>query len=497
MASDQQFNRLRDAYGEARLSRRQFVQGALALGLSTSGAAVLLTSCHSKKKLAAPPKRLSGRVQILVGFNGGNSAAERQVEQVLAQTFIQAHPQVGIDIVRAASSATAETQLTTLIGRGSPPDVVLGIGQGALSRLVDRSTWLDLRPLLDRDGITLDRFMTETRAAASLTSYYGSTSKTVAGIPVGVHDHALAYNVDLFTRAGLAPPPDSWSDASWTVEGTFLTAAQTLTRDVGGRHPGQAGFDANRITQFGIARLRPQQIFYALGGHAYDARTRRALFSAAPSVAGAQLASDLVNRHHVQPSPAQLAKLGPTAETGIEERTAWRAGKLAMIDLCSCEINTPFGSQVPFRWKAGALPATPTGRLGSREIDLGAIVAASKSHDLAWEFLKFLAVDPVNEGEFAYQGLGAIPAMSTNVDAFVQGVAQTPGVDARPWIAGLESSSSENDAWIPAMAEVQTLMTAALDQVVGGSPASEVMPLLQQHAQAKIDAWFQTHKLPH
>src|ERR1700722_16576356 len=187
------------AYRDGRVTRRQFVEGALKLGLSATAAGTLLAACHGSSHKAAPAK-LQGRVQILVGFAGGNTAPQRQVQQALAQAFIAAHPQVGIDFLRATSAATATTQLSALVARGSAPDIVLGIDLADVSRLVDQHMWLDLHPLFSRDGVSTKAFASQATAALALPNYYGGT-KAIPGVVVGVHDHALAYNVEPFSRA--------------------------------------------------------------------------------------------------------------------------------------------------------------------------------------------------------------------------------------------------------------------------------------------------------
>jgi multiple sugar transport system substrate-binding protein len=464
------------------------------LGLSVAGTAGLLSACHSSTHKTAP-KKLSGRVQILVGFDGGNTAPERQVQQTLAEAFIAAHPQVGIDFLRATSATAAATQLQVLASRGSAPDIVLGIGLGDVARFVDRHLWLDLRPLMKRDGISTNAFSSQAVSGAAMTSYYGG-SKVIPGLPVGIHDHALAYNVDLFAKGGLPAPPASWTDGSWNYASTFLQAAQTLTVDAAGKHASQPGFDPSMVVRFGAGRIQPETIFFSFGGQMYNGSQRRARFDTPAAIQGAQFAGDLMSRYHVLPSATDIAKLGDTGGQGDDEMAAWRAGKLAMIDMCSCEINTPFGTKVPFAWKAAALPAGPARRFGFLDVSLGAIVAAGTHHDVAWEVLKYMAVDPVREATLAYRGFGAMPALTANAAAFTQGTKQAAGVDPAVWTAGLGSASTENDSWMPAFTDVHTLFSGAIARIAGGTSAATVMPQLQQQAQARIDAWFTANKLP-
>jgi hypothetical protein len=70
-------------------------------------------------------------------------------------------------------------------------------------------------------------------------------------------------------------------------------------------------------------------------------------------------------------------------------------------------------------------------------------------------------------------------------------------VDPAVWLAGLPNASTESATWMPAFADIQTLFNAALDQIAGGTSATAVMPQLQGQAQAKIDAWFKSNRLPH
>jgi hypothetical protein len=127
---------------------------------------------------------------------------------------------------------------------------------------------------------------------------------------------------------------------------------------------------------------------------------------------------------------------------------------------------------------------------------LGAIVAASANHDLAWEVLKFFAVEPAHERELSYRGFGFMAGLTANRDAFAQGIKQAAGVDPAVWVAGLPYASAENDAWVPAFADVHNLVSAAFGQIVGGADPATVMPRLRQQAQAKIDAWFKANQLP-
>jgi len=268
------------AYLDGRLTRRQLIVGALRLGLSVSGAAALLDACGSGNSgvqgssgTKAASGRLSGTVQVLVGFGGGNQPNQVMVQQALAQAFMRTHSDVTVNFLRVTgSSSNAATKLTTLIAGGAAPDIAIPVGVYGISLFVDQGVWLDLAPFLSRDGISLTHFLPAALSAVHVPNYFGQNSSVVIGMPTGVNDHALAFNEELFSKAGVAPPPSSWTDASWTLEpgGKMLESAIALTHDSKGRNPGQAGFDPSSIVQFGLANFFREAVYYDFGGHIYD-----------------------------------------------------------------------------------------------------------------------------------------------------------------------------------------------------------------------------------
>lgn len=505
-----------DRFRDGQISRREFVTGALKLGLSVSAAGALLAACGSKgattstttsttnlgSSTTSPPKALTGTVQVLVGFGTGNSPTQVTVQQALANAFMRQNPGVSIQFLRiTGGSSNAGTKLTTLIAGGNlGPTIAIPVGVYGTSLFVDQGVWLDLEPYFSRDGISLDQFLPNTFDASRVTNYYGANSNKIIGVPVGVNDHALAYNEELFSKAGVTPPPLSWTDPSWTLGpgGKVVETATALTLDNKGRHPGEAGFDPNAVVQFGLGNFFRETVFYDFGGHLYDSSTRTAQFGAPDSVAGIAFAADLVNKYHVEPTTAQLAVLGAAAGAGGDQAAAaWRAGKLAMIDMCTCNLKTDYTDKLPFSFKVAAMPTGPKRRFCFLNLDLGSIVAPSHSHDLSWEVLKYLTVDPVPEAQFAYQSDGAIPPLKTNSGDFATGVTRGyPGVNPSGWLDGLGYASEENEEWLPAFAQVNDLDGQAFDAIIAGAPAAPAMAGLQRAAQAAIDAWFKTHKLP-
>ncbi len=278
-------------------------------------------------------------------------------------------------------------------------------------------------------------------------------------MPVGLHDQALAYNVELFSKAGLPAPPASWDDGSWTYAGSFsCDAAQALTLDQAGRPADQSGFDPSTIVQYGVARIPPEAFFYGFGGHRYNGSTRRAQFDTSAALQGAQFAGDLVNRYHVQPTASQLANLSGAGATADPALASWLAGRLAMIEMCSCELRQPLrlAGAVPVAgWRP--LPSGPRARRDAGRVrPSGPSWLSSTQHDLAWETLKFFTFDSITaqEAQLAVRGIWRRARTARQPgDAFPKGIERSAGVGVDPavWITpGIPHASAENDTWIPA-----------------------------------------------
>ena len=140
-------------------TRRDFLAGALALGFGASAAGDLLARYEPALASGLGRRKLSGRIQIMVGYYGtGNSPAQIPQQEALARAFMRRNPGVTIEYLRVPFSE-ARTKLITLIAGGTPPDIVMPTGIYGTSLLIDQNIWLDLGKYLARDGIGLNRFV--------------------------------------------------------------------------------------------------------------------------------------------------------------------------------------------------------------------------------------------------------------------------------------------------------------------------------------------------
>jgi multiple sugar transport system substrate-binding protein len=116
----------------------------------------------------------------------------------------------------------------------------------------------------------------------------------------------LYYNRDMFRTANVPEPPKDLNQA-WTWD-QFVDVAKRLTRDVNGRTPNDAGFDRNRIVQYGVMveNLTWQLELWALsnGGGFFSPDGKEVWFDRPQTIEAIQRVADLHLVHNVAPLSA-------------------------------------------------------------------------------------------------------------------------------------------------------------------------------------------------
>ncbi|HEV2068299.1 MAG TPA: hypothetical protein VGR26_00735, partial [Acidimicrobiales bacterium] len=251
-------------------------------------------------------------------------------------------------------------------------------------------------------------------------------------------------------------------------------------------------FDASNIVQFGLGHWDTGLHVLGFGGEKYDPETRQVRVDTPEYIAGVQYGADLVHRHHVLATDDTLAN----AVGDDPQLAAWQSGKIAMIDMCGCDLAT-WGTGIDFDWDVAPWPRGPEALVSTLNLDVGAIVARSENQEAAFEALRFLLIDPANARTLATKGYGAMSPLASERDAFLEEVSvDFPDIDLQLFLDALPHSVNQ-ESWMPAFAEVNDLQSQYLDPVfLEGAPAAEQLPLFQQAAQEAVDRWLQENDLP-
>lgn len=463
------------------------------LGNAPAGRTVVPGSVGPVSTTAGASAGAAGTTRILVGFGTGNAPEQIPPQDALAMSFEEAHAGSLIDFLRIPDTDDAQRQLGVLIAGGDPPDIVLPTGLFGVALYLDQDVWVDLSGMMDAAGIELDLFHEATHRAARAVNYYGTDSTSVIGIPAGIFTHAVAYNKDLFAAAGIDEPPHVDSD-DWTYE-RQLDVAKALTLDAQGRSADQPGFDPSRIVQFGLGHWDTGMMIRGFGGQLYDPASRMIQLGEGPYIEGVQFGADLISVHHVLANDELAA--GVAAGADDPQLAAWKSGKVAMIDMCACDLLS-FGLDNGFAWDVAQWPRGPERLVSHLNLDLGAIVAASDRRDAAFEILQFLLVDPDNGVQLSTEAYGAMSPLKSQSGAFVDRLqGRFPDVDLQVFVDALAHSSPEQEEWFPAYTQVNDMGGQFLDAVYQGE-ASAAGPLarFQEAAQEQVDEWFRTHTPP-
>lgn len=178
------------------------------------------------------------------------------------------------------------------------------------------------------------------------------------GVPQLSDSLALFYNKSLVEAAGIDPATLKWDPSG--AGDTFLPAAEKLTTDSAGKHPGEDGFNAtdpNMVWGFN-AQADLQAIWLpwlAQNGGTFQTGDDYS-FDSPEGVGAFQYLVDLINTKHVAPPAAD------TNSNGDLSRDLFVQGKMALFQ--SGQYALPAVSEADFEWGLAPIVEGPKGRIG-------------------------------------------------------------------------------------------------------------------------------------
>ena len=329
-------------------------------------------------------------------------AQDANIKKILTD-FESQNPTIHVNVI-PVTWANFETKISTMVAAGTPPDVWYTAAQNGQRYYAMHNYVLDLSPYVKASKMDITKLDKEGYKSAQ---YRGQ----LIGLPLRSSLIYLTYNKSLFDKAHLPYPPSNWDDKSWTWD-KFASIAQKLTLDDKGKHPTDAGFNPNKVVQWGaFGGTRPVQYAWMWGGDWFDAQgyasglPKKCLASTSPgAVMGLQKAQDLIYKQHATPSPAlaQLIVGNPLL-----------TGKVAMHYNAGTWDFASFQGLHKFKMGMGALPRGTTAA-SINYVDVMMVAKSSPHPQEAFTFIKYM-VSPrsyqVGSGWF-----GAVP-ISTDAQA--------------------------------------------------------------------------------
>jgi multiple sugar transport system substrate-binding protein len=450
-------DRLVDEYSRTGMSRRQFLQRAMALGFTAAGASAVLAACSS----GASGNPNSGKVvEVLFGLN--TSGLAKQQDQWFQQITHDFQQLTGATVRWDTFNGTADelTRIQTAVVSGSGPDI-FDIG----------TTFVPTAQATGGFHVLSDA---DWQAAGGKSRFFqpqletaGISSTQQIAIPFVMRPFAMVYNTDLFQKAGISSPPTTWTQ--------FVQYAQKMTDTSTGVYG--AAMDPQDT-------FDPWKIWWhftkQLGGDFISADFKTAQLNTPEVVQAVQFWFDWVQTYHIVDPNSMSWKSANVTQ-------AFANGKLGMQVMVTATINpTLKNSSVAGKYAFAPLPTIPYGmqQLPANGVPVETIVSGDNMTIATYSSVKDLALKFINlvtdqQHQLAYTGIfGDLP---TNVTAANQLAGQSAQTKAFVQSENGATATPLTGSWGAIEVALAGVSAKLGGEVAGnGYSPSHVKPLLDQ-----------------
>ncbi len=396
------------------MSLRPRFSTLFAAGVAVAGVLLLVAAV-----LLGQPHDPGGRTVVTVRL------WDEQVAEAYRKSFAEfgrEHPGIEVRVNVVAYSTYFDTLRTDVAGGGA--DDIFWISNAYFAEFADSGRLMDIGRVSGGDAwrawepSVVDQFTRDDKL-------WGVPQLTDAGI--GVY-----YNADLLAAAGV--DPSELAASRWSPDpaaDTLRPLLARLTHDREGRAAGTAGFDAQRIRQWGYNAANDLQGIYldyiGSAGGVFSVGDRFAFDNPQAAQAFSYLVG-LINADHVAP-PASA-----TNDNGDFSRNQFLQGRMALFQSGTYNLAA-VADAAPFRWGVAMLPKGPAGRVSVTNGIAAAGNSASPHPEAVREVLAWMGGARGN----AYLGAGgaAIPAV-LDAQRVYHDYWRSRGVDVSPFFDVLD-----------------------------------------------------------
>ncbi|MCL4509086.1 MAG: sugar ABC transporter substrate-binding protein [Chloroflexi bacterium] len=347
----------------AAIVTRRYVLSSLAA--SVLGTVAGLSACASQKT-----PQTAAVAQLTVSTWG--SVDELRVRKELLQQFQKAHSDVRISF-QPVDFGHFYDKLQTQMAGGDAPDLFY-VGADHFPAFVAKNVLLPISPFISRDKYSLTDFW-----PGPLQEY--AAARTQYGLPRGVAADVLFYNVDLFRKMGVTPPPVQWTDASWNWQ-TFVQRTKQLTQGSGNEKA--YGYAIN-TSFYGWEPWVLQN-----SGTILSPDLKNCTMTDPKTVEALQFLQDLVFKYHVSPTPAEL-----TTQNAFQLFSSGKIGLTISIRAALSQFQAIKG----FTWDLAPFPRGTAGAATALQGVGYCLFKGTKFPDQDWGLLRFLSSTPAEQKE--------------------------------------------------------------------------------------------------
>lgn len=396
--------------------------------------------------------------------------------QACIDEFQKQNPNIEVKIEQVGWGDYWNNLQTSMVA-GNAPDVFTN-HLAKYPEFVTKGQIVDIEPLVQRDKVDISIYM------GDLAKLWTKDGKRY-GLPKDWDTIAIAYNPDMFAKAGIDPKvTETWT---WNPDdgGTFGEVIAKLTLDKNGNNALSPNFDKNNVVQYGFipagtlgayGQTEWSWLAYTTGFKTVDAPWATKYNYDDPRLAKTiQWLADLANVKKQAVPFTDVASLGAVALFGN--------GKGAMTSVGSWQIGDVLKANP--KAKFARLPIGPQGRKSMFNGLADSIWTGTKHKEEAWQLVKFLA-SPTCQNIVGKHDV-VFPAIKSGVEERLK-AAQAKGVDVSAFTKQAEEPGGTFLFPITDHAsEINTIMAEVMDQIaLGKAKAADVLP----QANAKVNALF-------
>ena len=353
------------------INRRSFLRmTAVALGGSILAACQPTVVDVVEEDVAAVPEpetiaEAAPKEQAVLRW--GSWSVGNEAFEALEKEFEERYPHVTVR-QEAAPWAQYWDRLQVQMAAGEAPDIQWMSGAMFLN-FVERGYFLDLTPLAERDGMSLDEYFLQ----ADVFTYQGRTY-------AWPWFHTVSsgwYNKELFDEAGLDHPPTDWQNAwSWDE---FLDTAMQLTKTRSDGRQQYGTLVSNAFEQCWGSFV------WSNGGDVINPEFTKTTMDTPEAIEGLGFVVDLVQEYGVAPEPGDPA-------TFMEGMPGPFEAGLCAMQIHSSAMTRTYSLIEDFTPSAMCLPVAPGGVPAcSFNGNPNSVAASTSIPDEAWQFISFLS----------------------------------------------------------------------------------------------------------
>ncbi|MBI4028497.1 MAG: sugar ABC transporter substrate-binding protein [Verrucomicrobia bacterium] len=325
--------------------RRSFLSRIARSPIVIGLACCLLAGCGKNRAEGEKPVELV----LLTAGGSPDAACLKQIERLQKD-----HPDIHVEIITAPGNEYYTKAMTMMAGRARLDVVWMGSG---FDMFASRGALLDLNSQIKKDpDFDLSAYF------APIVKRYQYEGKFY-GFPYGIDIQVMAYNQDLFDKAGAPHMNDSW-----TLE-DLVGAARKLTRDTDGD---------GRVDQYG---LNVEDVRHKIfGADILTENLRKFALNTPEGLAWLKFNIDLVHKYKVMPSQMD--------DESVDRLAIFCMGRVAIVDCYTWDLPE-LKKRVNFRWDVAM---APKGKLRSAWVSSsGFAIAGHTQHPWeSWLLLKYL-----------------------------------------------------------------------------------------------------------